>query len=91
MNGYAAFFPFLRLPDTGIVLDDYIPQNKLVKLESLKFYFISFRNVGIFQENVIYKIFNGLNLLLEPEELLIKTRYRTRGGIDITCIKNSNE
>jgi NADPH-dependent 7-cyano-7-deazaguanine reductase QueF len=29
--------------------------------------------------------------LLEPEELLIKTRYNTRGGIDTTCTIDSNE
>ena len=91
MNEFAAVCPFSGLPDTGIVWVDYIPQNKLVELKSLKNYFISFRNVSIFQEDVISRIFNDLNPLLEPEELLIKTRYSTRGGIDTTCTINSNE
>jgi len=91
MNEFAAVCPFSGLPDTGIVWVDYIPQNKLVELKSLKYYFISFRNVGIYQENVTSWIFNDLNPLLEPEELLIKTRYSTRGGIDTICTINSNE
>ena len=91
MNEFAAVCPFSGLPDTGIVWVDYIPQNKLVELKSLKYYFISFRNVGIYQEDVTSRIFNDLNPLLEPEELLIKTRYSTRGGIDTTCTINSNE
>ena len=91
INEFAAVCPFSGLPDTGIVWVDYIPQNKLVELKSLKYYFISFRNVGIYQEDVPSGICNDLNLLLEPEELLIKTRYSTRGGIDTTCTINSNE
>jgi len=91
MNEFAAVCPFSGLPDTGIVWVDYIPQNKLVELKSLKYYFISFRNVGIYQEDVTSRIFNDLYPLLVPEELLIKTRYSTRGGIDTTCTINSNE
>ena len=91
MNEFAAVCPFSGLPGTGIVWADYIPENKLVERKSLKYYFISFRNVGIYQEDVTSRIFNDLNPLLEPEELLIKTRYSTRGGIDTTCTINSNE
>ena len=72
MNEFAAVCPFSGLPDTGIVWVDYIPQNKLVELKSLKYCFISFRNVGIYQEDVTSRIFNDLNPLLEFEELLIK-------------------
>jgi len=91
MNEFAAVCPFSGLPDTGIVWVDYIPQNKLVELKSLKYYFISFRNVGIYREDVTSRILNDLNPMLEPEELLIKTHYSTRGGIDTTCTINSNE
>ena len=78
-------------PDKCIVWVYYIPQNKLVELKSLKYYFISLCNVGIYQEDVISGICNDLNLLLEPEELLIKTLYSTNEGIDNTCTINSNE
>ena len=70
---------------------DYIPQNKLVELKSLIYFFISFRNVGIYQEDVTSRIFNDLNPLLDTEELLIKTRYSSRGGIDTTRTINANE
>jgi len=91
MNEFAAVCPLSGLPDTGIVWVDYVPQNKLVELKSLKYYFISSHNVGICQEDVTPWIFNDLNPLLEPEELLIKTRYSTRGGINTTYTINSNE
>ena len=91
MKEFAAFCQFSGPPDTGIVWVYYIPKNKLVELKSLKYYFISLRNVGIYQEDVTSGICNDLNPQLEPEELLIKTRYSTRGGIDTTCTINSNE
>jgi len=91
MNEFAAVCPFSGLPDTGIVWVDYIPRQKLLELKALKYYFLTFRNVGIFQEGVTARIFNDLYSLLEPEQLLIKTRYSTRGGIDTTCTIDSNE
>ena len=91
MNEFAAVCPFSGLPDTGIVWVEYIPRLKLVELKALKYYFLSFRNVGILQETATARIFNDLYPLLEPEELLIKTRYNTRGGIDATCTIDSNE
>ena len=91
MNEFEAVCPFLGLSDTGIVWVYYIPQNKLVELKSLKYYFISFRNVGIYQEDETSRIFNDLNPLLDLEELLFKTRYSTNEGIDNTCTINSNE
>jgi len=91
MNEFAAVCPFSGLPDTGIVCVKYIPRQKLVELKALKYYFLSFRNVGIFQEAATAKIFDDLYPLLEPEELLIKTRYSTRGGIVATCTIDSNE
>ena len=91
MNEFTAVCPFSGLPDTGIVWVEYIPRHKLVELKALKYYFLSFRNVGIFQEAVTARIFDDLYPLIDPEELLIKTRYNTRGGIDATCTIDSNE
>ena len=91
MTEFTAVCPFSGLPDTGIVWVDYIPRQKLLELKALKYYFLTFRNVGIFQERVTARIFNDLYSLLKPEELLIKTCYSTRGGINTTCTIDSNE
>ena len=56
LKEFAAVCPFSGLPDTGIVWVEYIPKTKLVELKSLKYYFISYRNVGIFQEAVTARI-----------------------------------
>ena len=60
MTEFTAVYPFSGLPDTGIVWVDYIPRQKLLELKALKCYFLTFRNVEIFQEGVIARIFNNL-------------------------------
>ena len=91
MNEFAAVCPFSGLPDTGIVWIKYIPRGHLLELKSLKYYLMSFRNVGIFQEAATARIYGDLSPLLKPEELLVKSRYNTRGGIDAICTVDSNE
>ena len=73
LKEFAAVCPFSGLPDTGIVWVEYIPKMKLVELKSLKYYFISYRSVGIFQEAVTARIFEDLWRLLDPEWLQIRT------------------
>jgi len=60
-----------------------------VELKSLKYYFISFRNVGIYQEAVTKRIFEDLQKALESKKLVVTTIYNTRGGFDTTCIEGS--
>ena len=87
---FSAVCPFSGLPDIALVEIEYIPENKIIELKSLKYYFISFRNVGIYQEAVTNKIYNDISKILEPKYLKIKTIYNIRGGILATCIMDSN-
>ena len=82
---FSAVCPFSGLPDYGKLIIDYEPNNKIVELNSLKYYITSYRNVGIYQEHVTNRIFDDLKQLLEPNALTITTIYNTRGGIDTTC------
>jgi len=86
---FSAVCPFSGLPDIAKVEIEYIPDKKIVELKSLKYYFTSFRNVGIYQEAVTDRIFTDLNNLLEAEFLSVKTVYNIRGGILATCIMDS--
>jgi len=83
---FSAVCPFSGLPDIAAVIIEYIPNCFCVELKSLKYYFISFRNVGIYQEAVTNRIFHDLWRLLKPKYLAIKTVYNTRGGIDAVCV-----
>ena len=82
---FSAVCPFSGLPDVAVVTVSYVPSDKIVELKSLKYYYISFRNVGIYQEDMTNRIYQDLNQLLNPKKLYIKTIYNIRGGIETTC------
>jgi 7-cyano-7-deazaguanine reductase len=86
---FTAVCPFSGLPDIGKVVIVYVPGRFLVELKSLKYYFISFRNVGIYQEAATNRIYIDLNALLRPKYLMVKTVYNIRGGITSTCVMDS--
>lgn len=88
---FSAVCPFSGLPDIGRVTVVYVPGRKLVELKSLKYYFVSFRNVGIYQEAATNRIYNDLYRCLEPKCLMVKTVYNVRGGILSTCVMDSEK
>jgi len=87
---FSAVCPFSGLPDLAYVKIEYHPDGgKCVELKSLKYYFISFRNVGIYQEGVTKKIFGDLQEILDTSKLRVTTIYNTRGGFDTTCVEGN--
>ena len=89
-NEFSAVCPFSGLPDLAKVKIEYFPTGgKCVELKSLKYYFTSFRNVGIYQEGVTKRIYNDLCLCLETNKLQITTIYNIRGGFKTTCIEGN--
>ena len=87
---FSAVCPFSGLPDLAYVKIEYFPTGgKCVELKSLKYYFISYRNVGIYQEGATKRIYNDLKSVLETARLQVTTVYNTRGGFDTTCIEGS--
>ena len=87
----SAVCPFSGLPDYGRLELDYVPRVRIVELKALKYYLVSLRQVGIFQEPLTARIHDDLMTLLEPHWLRVCTRYRTRGGIDAICTVSSDE
>jgi len=82
---FSAVCPYSGLPDFATLSIRYAPSDRCVELKSLKYYVISFRNVGIFQEHVTARIADDLWRLLAPRRLTVSTRYNTRGGFDTVC------
>ncbi|MFO7810310.1 MAG: preQ(1) synthase [Candidatus Delongbacteria bacterium] len=85
----SAVCPFSGLPDYGILRINYVPDKKIIELKSLKYYIVSFRNTGIYQEALTNRIYKDLKKVLKPEYLRVETDYNTRGGIDSTCVIDS--
>ncbi len=88
---FSAVCPFSGLPDIAEVIIRYIPSSKIIELKSLKYYFVSFRNVGIYQEKATDRIFKDLKKILKPEYLYVETIYNTRGGIDAKCVMETGK
>jgi len=68
-------------PDFATVTLRYIPDKLCVELKSLKLYYQSFRNEGIFYEAVTNRIANDLAELMKPKWMLLRTDWTGRGGI----------
>ncbi len=88
---FSAVCPFNGLPDYAYLSVEYIPDRTIVELKSLKYYIVSFRNVGIFQEPATARLYRDLYALLQPQFLCVKTVYNVRGGIDATCEIRSDQ
>jgi 7-cyano-7-deazaguanine reductase len=85
---FSAVCPFSGLPDLARVKIEYYPTGgKCVELKSLKYYLVSFRNVGIYQEAITKRVYQDLKRALETDRLQVTTIYKTRGGFNTTCIE----
>lgn len=80
--------PVTHQPDFAALKIRYIPDEKLVESKSLKLYLTSFRNVGIFHEEVVNRIADDLIKLLQPRYLEIEGNFKVRGGISIEPFVN---
>ena len=87
---FSAVCPFSGLPDLAKVRIEYFPEGKkCIELKSLKYYFTSFRNVGIYQEGATKRIYDDLSSILETKKIQITTIYNIRGGFKTTCVEGS--
>ena len=89
-NEFSAVCPFSGLPDLAKVRIEYFPTGgKCVELKSLKYYFTSFRNVGIYQEGATKRIYDDLSSILGTKKIQITTIYNIRGGFKTTCVEGN--
>ena len=65
---FSAVCPFSGLPDIADLTVRYIPGDRCVELKSLKYYIMSYRSVGIFQEHATARIAEDLQKLLARED-----------------------
>ena len=78
---YTSVCPMTGLPDFGCITIKYIPDQKIIELKSLKYYFLQYRNVGIFYENIVNLILDHLTSVLQPKWMEITGDFTARGGI----------
>lgn len=84
---FTSVCPKTGQPDFGSLTFSYIPDKKCIELKSLKMYLQSFRNEGIFYENVTNRILDDFVAVVQPRQATLLASFSARGGItsDITC------
>lgn len=88
---FTAVCPLTGLPDFGTLIIKYVPKNLLIELKSLKYYLLSYTNVGIVQEHAANKILNDLIEKYDPVSITIELDYKIRGGLHtVVSVSNQN-
>lgn len=82
---FTAVCPWSGLPDFGKIMIHYLPKAKILELRSLKYYLLSYRNVGIYQEHATRRILEDLVKVTEPQWMEVVLDYKIRGGIHTVC------
>jgi 7-cyano-7-deazaguanine reductase len=70
----------LSQPDYAAINVKYSPDRFLVEFKSLKFYFVSYRNVATYHEEATNRILKDLVALLKPFKMEINGDWNIRGG-----------
>lgn len=76
--------PATGQPDFAKITIRYIPDQRIVESKSLKLYFWSYRNQGVFHEHVTNVILDDLVAALDPRWCQVVAEFSIRGGIAIT-------
>ena len=78
---FTSVCPKTGQPDFGTLVFTYTPAAKCVELKSLKLYLQSFRNEGIFYEDVTNAILDDLVAVAQPRWVQLVATFTARGGI----------
>ncbi|MBI5248917.1 MAG: NADPH-dependent 7-cyano-7-deazaguanine reductase QueF [Desulfomonile tiedjei] len=80
---FTSVCPVTGQPDFAKIKITYIPDLKCIESKSLKLYLFSFRNVGMFHEEITNRILDDLISACQPRWARIRGIMNPRGGIAI--------
>ncbi|MBN1449200.1 MAG: NADPH-dependent 7-cyano-7-deazaguanine reductase QueF [Bacteroidetes bacterium] len=78
---FTSVCPVTGLPDFATITLYYIPDELCIELKSLKYYYLEFRNKGIYFESSVNEILDDLVEACKPRYMKITGEFNTRGGI----------
>ncbi len=78
---FTAVCPWTGLPDYGVLTISYVPGDSCIELKSLKYYLLSYRDVGIVQEHAANRILIDLVAACQPRSMKVTLDYKIRGGL----------
>src|SRR5207237_5099528 len=77
---FTSLCPVTGQPDFATITVRYVPDRLCVEMKSLKLYYFSFRNKGIFYEAVTNQILDDLVATLKPRQMTVIGQFAVRGG-----------
>ena len=83
---FTSVCPKTGLPDFGTLWIRYMPNKDCLELKSLKEYLTCYRNLGIFQENIVNRVLEDVVRAARPKWAEVKGEFRPRGGIGTVVI-----
>lgn len=78
---FTSVCPKTGLPDSGTLILRYVPDKHCLELKSLKMYTLAFRNLGIFQENIVNRFLEDVVKACRPHSAEVEGDFLPRGGI----------
>ena len=78
---FTSICPKTGLPDFGVLTVTYRPDRQCLELKSLKNYFLAYRNLGIFYENVVNRVLKDVVAACAPVRAEIVGEFNARGGM----------
>lgn len=78
---FTSVCPKTGQPDFATVVLTYVPDELCVELKSLKLYYFSFRDKGIFYEAVVNQILDDFVAVCSPRWAEVRGTFNIRGGI----------
>jgi 7-cyano-7-deazaguanine reductase len=78
---FTAVCPWSGLPDFATIILEYTPARVCIELRSYKYYLLSYRSVGIYQEHVVNRILDDLVRCSSPTWMKVTADYKVRGGV----------
>ena len=78
---FTSVCPKTGLPDFGEITIRYMPDKECLELKSLKEYLFTYRNLGIFQENIVNQVLDDVVRAAKPVWAVVHGNFNPRGGI----------
>ncbi len=78
---FSSVCPKTGLPDFGRLVLRYVPDKYCLELKSYKMYLLGYRNVGIFQENVVNRVLQDVVAAAKPIRATVIGDFTPRGGL----------
>jgi 7-cyano-7-deazaguanine reductase len=78
---FTSVCPVTGQPDFATITLEYVPNELCIELKSLKLYYNSYRNDGIYYESVTNKLLEDLVEVCLPRYMRIIAEFKVRGGI----------